>query len=77
MAVDTAAKRFSMLVIDNFNEMLFQVDGAVDTDDRAHLVGLYSGIALDVPSAGTGGVGGGRVSVGIRRRRRKRMHKAR
>ena len=75
MAVDTAAKRFSMLVIDNFNEMLFQVDGAVDTDDRAHLVGLYSGIALDVPSVGTGDVSG--VSVGIRRRRRKGMHKAR
>ena len=75
MAVDTAAKRFSMLVIDNFNEMLFQVDGAVDTDDRAHLVGLYSGIALDVPSVGTGDVSG--VSVGIRRRRRKSMHKAR
>jgi len=75
MAVDTAAKRFSMLVIDNFNEMLFQVDGAVDTDDRAHLVGLYSGIALDVPSVGTGDVFC--VSVGIRRRRRKGMHKAR
>lgn len=47
MAVDTASKRFSML---NFgqddNVMLFEVDGAVDADDRAHLLGLYSGITL-------------------------------
>ena len=66
MAVDTAAKRFSMLVIDNLNEMLFQVDGTVDTDDRAQLVGLYNGIALDLPPVMM--MGG--IAVGVRRRRR-------
>ncbi len=48
MAVDTLEKRFSML---NFGgtgtiHLLFEDDGAVDADDRAHLLDLYSGIAL-------------------------------
>lgn len=48
MAVDTAQKRFSML---NFGDgrtpyMLFQTDGAVDLDDRQHLLDCYSGIAF-------------------------------
>jgi len=58
MAVDTAQKRFSMLTIDNFDELLFQADGAVDGDDRAHLVGLYSGIPLDAPIVVIGRPGG-------------------
>jgi hypothetical protein len=28
---------------------LFEVDGAVDSDDRIHLLNLYSGIAFDAP----------------------------
>ena len=48
MAVDTAAKRFSML---NFGDgttihLLFQSDGVVDADDRIHLLDLYNGFAL-------------------------------
>lgn len=47
MAVDTAAKRYSMI---NFgaddNVMSFEVDGAVDLDDRQHLLGCYGGIAF-------------------------------
>ncbi len=51
MAIDTAEKRFSML---NFGStgtvhLLFEPDGAVDADDRAHLLDLYSGIALGAP----------------------------
>lgn len=48
MAVDTAEKRFSML---NFAEgahlhATFEADGAVDLDDRQHLLDCYSGIAF-------------------------------
>ena len=55
MAIDTAEKRFSML---NFGDgthihMTFQIDGAVDLDDRQHLLDMYSGIAFG------GGVGFG------------------
>ena len=49
MPVDTAEKRFSML---NFGDgtnvhLLFQVDGAVDLDDRQHLLDCYSGILFE------------------------------
>ncbi|KKL71134.1 hypothetical protein LCGC14_2097940 [marine sediment metagenome] len=52
MAIDTREKRFAML---NFTEGLyihaqFEADGAIDADDRAHLLDLYGGIALDSPS---------------------------
>ena len=55
MAVDSKAKRMSML---SFASPLawqhhFEVDGAVDADDRAHLLHLYGGNALDNPSAVT------------------------
>ena len=50
MAIDTREKRFSMI---NFGTSipiaLFTPDGAVDADDRAHLLNLYSGITLDAP----------------------------
>lgn len=54
MAVDTAQKRFSMINFGDGNtiHMLFQIDGAVDLDDKAHLLDLYSGIALDSPIVG-------------------------
>ena len=52
MAIDTRAKRFSML---NFGLpptlALFEADGTVDADDRAHMLNLYAGIALDAPVA--------------------------
>ncbi len=63
MAVDTKAKRMSMLA---FASPLawqhhFEVDGAVDADDRAQLLHLYGGNALAAP---------GDVSApGTRRRR--------
>lgn len=59
MAVDTAEKRFSML---NFGDgstihLLFEVDGAVNLDDRQHLLDCYSGIVFGAgvtgPPAGT------------------------
>ncbi len=56
MAVDTAEKRFSMM---NFGglpgtlKLMFEPDGSVDADDRAHMLDLYAGIALDAPTPTT------------------------
>lgn len=52
MAIDSKAKRMNML---SFASPLawghhFEVDGAVDADDRAHLLHLYGGNALDAPA---------------------------
>lgn len=46
MAVDTREKRFAML---NFGDgthihAMFEADGVVDADDRAHLLDLYGGL---------------------------------
>lgn len=54
MAVDTREKRFSML---NFGDgshshATFEADGAVDLDDRQHLLDCYSGIAWGVVVVG-------------------------
>ena len=47
MAVDTREKRFSMMNLLRFPQTnLFEADGTVDADDRAHLLALYSGIPL-------------------------------
>ncbi|MEE9584777.1 MAG: hypothetical protein V3W51_04770 [Candidatus Brocadiales bacterium] len=53
MAVDSRQKRFSML---NFGDgthihATFEADGAVDLDDRQHLLDCYSGIAFGAPAA--------------------------
>ena len=55
MAIDTAAKRFSML---NFGDgtnihLLFEPDGAVDLDDRQHLLDCYGGVAFSEAAAAT------------------------
>ena len=49
MAIDTKAKRMSMLsvCIPIPWAHLFEVDGSVDADDRATLLHLYGGIPLD------------------------------
>ena len=55
MAVDTRQKRMSMVSFGDgvVNHVLFEADaGGVKADDRLHLLGLYSGIALDSPAAG-------------------------
>lgn len=54
MAVDSRQKRMSMIEFGAGHSWrtLFEADGSVDADDRAHLLGLYSGIALDAPVAG-------------------------
>lgn len=54
MAVDTRQKRMSMISFGDgvITHVLFEADGAVDADDRAHLLGLYSGIALGSPAIG-------------------------
>ncbi len=54
MAIDTRQKRFSMMSfpLNVPSPVLFEADGTVDADDRAHLLGLYSGIALASPGGG-------------------------
>ncbi len=47
MAVDTKAKRFSMLSFSD-GALLPVADGSIGTADRAHLLWLYGGIALTV-----------------------------
>ena len=50
MAVDTREKRFSVMNMGlpiPFN--LFEVDGTVNADDKAHLLYLYAGVALAAP----------------------------
>ncbi len=56
MAVDSRSKRFSMMNFAHFGPSLslFEADGAVDADDRAMLLGLYGGNALDSPVVVTG-----------------------
>ena len=49
MAVDSASKRYSMLTLGHHIRILTIPDGTIAEADRAHLVGLYSGIALDEP----------------------------
>ena len=68
MAVDTREKRFSML---NFGDgthvhVTFEADGAVDLDDRQHLLDCYSGIAFGAPP----GPPGFTITPWLRRRRR-------
>ena len=48
MAIDTAAKRFAMLNAASgaVYPRLFEVDGAVDADDRAFLLRVYGGNAF-------------------------------
>ena len=52
--IDSRAKRFCMMNFgDGANEhVLFEADGAVDADDRSHLLGLYCGIPLASPPTG-------------------------
>ena len=56
MAVDTREKRFSMMALasglDGANvHNLFEADGSVDTDDRAHMFDTYGGIVFGNPVA--------------------------
>ena len=78
MAIDTAQKRYSMMDFGSpYPIHLFEPDGAVDLDDRQHLLALYSGIVITVvvvipPSIGGGGGGGG---FAPRRKKIKRLTK--
>ena len=56
MAIDTTMKRFSMLnmATPHVYPRLFQVDGAIDADDRAFLLHLYGGNAFEAPAAVVG-----------------------
>lgn len=49
MAINTAMKRFSMLNMATVHvyPRLFEQDGAIDGDDRAFLLHIYGGNALD------------------------------
>lgn len=52
MAIDTAAKRYSMINLAHHHAILIIPDGTIGDADRAHLLGLYSGIALGEPTVG-------------------------
>lgn len=52
MAIDTAAKRLSMLNYGN-GDLLPKPSGAVDAGERATLLELYSGIGLSPPPTPT------------------------
>lgn len=71
MAIDTKAKRMNMLSFASPLAWghLFEVDGAVDADDRAHLLHLYGGNALANPTPTTAGafglVNSGLVNSGL------------
>ena len=51
--INTRHKRFSMLNFGDGNHWhaTFEADGAVDLDDRQHLLDCYSGIAFGAPVA--------------------------
>lgn len=46
MAIDSRFKRFNMIEFGGIDIVLPEADGAIDADDRAHLLGLYGGNAL-------------------------------
>lgn len=56
MAIDSVAKRFSIMDMDN-NHAVIVPDGTIDGGDRQHLLMLYSGIAADAGGGGGGGAG--------------------
>ena len=55
MAIDTKAKRMSMLYVASpiVWGAHFEVDGAVDADDRMHLLHIYGGL-FDTGAAAAG-----------------------
>lgn len=50
MAVDTRAKRFSMLALGTLLAGIITVDASVETEDRVTFLGLYNGFSLDSPA---------------------------
>lgn len=49
MAIDTSRKRWSMLSFGRAGYTLPVADGSFSAGDRAHLLGLYYGLALAAP----------------------------
>lgn len=57
MAVDTKAKRFSMLNFGSIStDLLPDPDGTIGQADRQHLLDLYGGILAAAPAAATPGI---------------------
>jgi hypothetical protein len=52
MAIDTAAKRFSMmgLVAPHIDVNVIELDSAVDESDRLHFLGIYRGFDAGPPA---------------------------
>lgn len=71
MAVDTAAKRYSIMTFGFPVLALVNVNAAVEADDRSTWLDLYGGIALGEPPAMIPGGQSKTVAMiaGIRRRR--------
>ena len=54
MAIDSRFKRFNIMAMANGGVLhipVFEADGSVDADDRAHLLGRFGGNAFDAPAA--------------------------
>jgi len=51
MAVDTAAKRYSMLSFAGENGLIVEPDGTIAAVDRQHLLWAYIGILFEAPAA--------------------------
>jgi len=61
MAVDTKEKRLSMMNFATGGDItLPEADGAIDNDDKQHLLECYSGIAFDPPAGPVVSVSAGR-----------------
>jgi len=50
MAFDTAEKRFAMIAFGDGDQMLFEPDGAVDADNRWHVLGLFQYTLVVIPT---------------------------
>ena len=76
MAIDTAARRFSMMdFCQVFAAGLTPPDNAIVAADRATLVGLYEGIPLDSPVAVTSGTRRQRQIKSLTRSARRRRRR--
>ena len=63
MAVDTAAKRFSMMTFGDGDHTLPRPDGTIAEGDRLHLLNLYSGIDVSGGTAAAAATDQGRVRI--------------
>jgi hypothetical protein len=72
MAVDTAAKRYSMMGVALITTALVNVNGTVESDDQSTWLQLYGGIALGEPPEVVPGGGNEWAAIASQVRRRRK-----